>query len=117
MIKKFKEFLNESNNDYVVGDVVLIRYYLTGDMTPVKILSINGNKITVSHRDAAKQGITTYFVNAPDQTINKYEIVSRYVGVDTPVEPNFKTMNPTYAIPDNTGAKGDPYKSNDLNMQ
>ena len=77
IIKKFNSFINEryqkSINDYAVGDMVLIRYYLTGDITPVKIIEKKSNSyFIVSHKVEG-----SYLSNAPDHGIKVNDIISR----------------------------------------
>ncbi|MFW6226077.1 MAG: hypothetical protein ACOC3V_03890 [bacterium] len=93
-IFKYNEFLNESVglNDYAVGDTVLIRYYLTGDITPVKIISKKThNYFIVSHRVKG-----SFIPNAPNHGIRKNEIIGRTQGVGDPVDTTDRFMeNPT----------------------
>ena len=72
----FKLF--ESYNDYNVGDIVLIRYSLTGDITQVKIIKKYGkNNFLVSF-----QTEDSFFVNAKDQEVNIKEIIGPYRELD-----------------------------------
>ena len=103
-------------NDYMIGDIVLIKYHLTGDITPVRINKIYGQKISVSHQDVAKAGFDTNYRCAPDEVISRWEIIDRFYGIDEPAEPTVKTINPRFNIPDNTGARGNQHTSNDLDL-
>ena len=54
-ILKYDQFLNEkyrrTESDYAVGDIVMIRYYLTGDVCPVEIIEKSSNNyFIVSHK-------------------------------------------------------------------
>lgn len=78
IIKNFNKFINEkyqkSVNDYAVGDSVLIRYSLTGDVTPVKIVDKKSNSyFIVSHKVEG-----SYLYNAPNHGIKLSEIIGRY---------------------------------------
>jgi len=67
-------------NQYAVGDLVMIRYHQTGDLTPVKIEKIESkNRYYVSHNVEG-----SLFRNAPDQSINVGDIVGMYKSNSAP---------------------------------
>ena len=73
----FKLF--ESYNDYSVGDIVLIRYELTGDITPVRITKKYGkNNFLVSFKTD-----DSFFINAKDAEINIKQIIGPYRQLDS----------------------------------
>ena len=77
----FKEFVNEKYQntvkDYAVGDLVLIRYELTGDPTPVKIIEKKSHSYyIVSHKVEG-----SFLYNAPDHGVQVDSIIGRYQGV------------------------------------
>jgi hypothetical protein len=117
-IHNFEEFLFErykaAGNDYAVGDIVLIRYFLTGDPTPVKIINKKSkNYFIVSHKVE-----NSPFYNAPDHGIHANEIISRYSGVGDPVDATQRyIMNPNIR-PDTSGIMpGWNSWNNDINTQ
>jgi hypothetical protein len=58
----FNSYIKENYTDYKVGDIVLIRYWLTGDITPVKIIEQKTkNYFIVSHKIEY-----SHVFNAPD---------------------------------------------------
>jgi len=90
----FKSFVNENNStDYKVGDTVLIRYWLTGDITPVKLIEKPAkNYFIVSHKI-----LNQPLFNAPDHGVKKSDILGRYTGelVEPPFDPDkISTQNP-----------------------
>jgi hypothetical protein len=96
----FEEFINEShNNTYSIGDVVLIRYYLTGDITPVKIIDKKSkNYFIVSHR--VKDG---HLYNAPDHGIKSNSIIGLYKSVGEPVDNTQRYTQDPAIRPDTSG--------------
>ena len=80
----YNDFLNEkrkTENDYAVGDIVMIRYYLTGDLCPVKIIEKKTkNYFIVSHKVK-----DSFIYNAPDHGVKESEIIGRYKGVGDPI--------------------------------
>jgi hypothetical protein len=116
-VLNYNDFLNEkyrkTENDYAVGDIVIIRYYLTGDLVPAKIISKKThNYFIVSHKVE-----NSPLFNASDHGIKLDEIIGRYKGVDDPVNTtDRKTMNPSIS-PSNGGIipGGDSW-SNDISF-
>ena len=96
----FESFINENYTTYKVGDTVKIRYWLTGDITPVKLIDKpSKNFFIASHKIE-----NTPLFNAPDQGIKKSQILGKYKGL---VEPDFdenkiSTQNPNIR-PDTSG--------------
>ena len=92
-ILNYDDFLNEKkhDNDYAVGDIVMIRYYLTGDLCPVKIESKKTkNYFIVSHKVK-----DSHLYNAPDHGVKGSEIIGRYKGVGDPINTTDRgTENP-----------------------
>lgn len=89
---KFKSYINENYDEYSVGDIVLIRYWLTGDITPVKIIEKQTkNYFIVSHKIE-----NTPLSNAPDHGIKKSEILGKSKSVEEPPfdENKISTQNP-----------------------
>lgn len=98
-IYKFDEYLNEKVNDYAVGDIVLIRYYFTGDITPVKIIDKEShNYFIVSHKVKG-----SFIPNAPDHGIRKSEIIGRTQSVGDPVDTTDRYMEKPTIQPDTSG--------------
>lgn len=97
MIKKFNDYILESirskyTNDYKEGDIVFINYWLTGDMTPVKLKEKKGGGFIVSHKVK-----NSNFFNAPDHFIKTKDIVGRYQGIDSaPNSVERRLDNPTF---------------------
>lgn len=96
----FNDFINEkyqkSINDYAVGDIVLIRYYLTGDITPVKIVEKKSNSyFIVSHKVEG-----SFLSNAPNHGIKSSDIISKSAADEIPDQKD--TMNPRVK-PDTSG--------------
>ena len=65
----FKEFVNEKYQntvkDYAVGDLVLIRYFLTGDVCPVRIIEKKSHSYyIVTHKVDG-----SFLTNAPDHGV------------------------------------------------
>lgn len=90
-IPTFNNFLNEGINDYQVGDLVLIRYNRTGDITPVKIIEKKTHGyFIVSHKVKG-----SFLYNSPDHGVKVGDIVGRYRGVSE-LETTPKNMNPNY---------------------
>ena len=100
MITKFKDYITEkyqNTESYLVGDKVFIRYHVTGDVTPVKIVKkLTKNNIIVSHKVD-----NSFLYNAPDHEISLQDIVGRYSGTDDEVGLN-PTVNPNIR-PDTSG--------------
>ena len=92
-VLNYDDFLNErkTENDYAVGDIVMIRYYLTGDLTPVKIINKKSkNFFIVSHKVK-----DSHLYNAPDHGVKLSEIIGRYKGVGDPINTTDRdTENP-----------------------
>jgi len=88
---KFNSFIKESSDNYTIGDIVLIRYWLTGDITPVKIIEEKTkNYFIVSHKVEYSE-----LFNAPNHGIKKSEILGLYKGIEDPFNPeNRTTENP-----------------------
>ena len=82
-IKKVEDDIShnhEVGNIYSVGDVVMIRYWETGDMTPVKIINIESkNSYTVDYNIEG-----SLFRNAPEASIKGTDIVGMYRSNDSP---------------------------------
>jgi hypothetical protein len=70
----------EKGNTYAVGDVVMIRYWQTGDLTPVKIIKIKSKNSYVV--DFSIEG--SLFRNAPETSIKSTDIVGMYRSNDSP---------------------------------
>jgi len=93
MITKFIEYITEkyqNTKSYSVGDKVFIRYDITGDIVPVKIVKkLSINNFIVSHNIEG-----SHLFNAPNHAITLQDIVGGYTGVsdDTGLDP---TVNPT----------------------
>ena len=67
-------------NSYAVGDIVLIRYWETGDLTPVKITKIlSKNSYYITHNIEG-----SLFRNAPDTTVKSTNIIGMYRSNATP---------------------------------
>lgn len=98
-MKKFEQFVNETNNDYSVGDIVMIRYWLTGDVTPVKIIEkITKNNFIVSHKVE-----NSSLFNAPNQQIKKTQIIGIHKGVGDPVDSTARYVENPNIRPDTSG--------------
>lgn len=84
--------LYESYSDYNPGDIVMIRYKLTGDITPVKIIKrYSKNSFLVSHKTE-----DSYFINAKDESINIKDIIGPYRQLDNFGDATVSvTQNPT----------------------
>jgi len=92
-ILKFDNFVNEryekTVKDYAVGDLVFIRYNLTGDVTPVKIIEKKSHSYyIVSHKIEG-----SHLYNAPDHGVKVDEIIGRYQSV-ADIQGDDKTQNP-----------------------
>jgi hypothetical protein len=91
-ILDFSNFINEKYNkdlEFSVGDIVLIRYWLTGDIVPVKIIEKKTHSyFIVSHKVEGSN-----LVNVKDHGIKKNSILGMYKGISEPVDPQ-ETMNP-----------------------
>ena len=115
-MKRFNEFINEvkeeGTNDYMVGDIVMIRYWLTGDISPVKITKkITKNNFVVSHRVE-----NSSLFNAPDQEIKKSQIIGTYKGVGEPVDATARYVENPNIRPDTSGLipGANSWPSNDI---
>jgi hypothetical protein len=103
----FKEFLNENYNEYAVGDTVLIRYWLSGDISPVKILEKpTKNYYVVTHK---VEGSNLF--NAPDHGIKPSDILGMYKGINEPLDSTKRyaenpTINPNIRPGNNYDAMG-----------
>ncbi len=114
---KYEEFLNEKYkkdfNDYSVGDIVMIRYSMTGDLCPVKIIGKKThNYYLVSHKVEG-----SHLMNAPDHGIKISEIIGRTEGVGDPINTTDRRTENPYMQPDTSGLipGGDSW-SNDLSF-
>lgn len=98
-VYKFDEYIKESKTTYNEGDIVLIVYWLTGDLTPVKILSKKTkNSFIVSHKIE-----DSHLYNAPDHQVKGTDIVGLYKAVSEPVDNTQQyTQNPAIR-PDTSG--------------
>jgi len=77
-LKTFKLF---EGKNYAPEDIVTIRYWLTGDIIPVKIKKvINNNQYLVSFKTENNP-----LQNAPDLIIKKGEIIGNYALTNDPV--------------------------------
>lgn len=76
-LKPYKLF---ESKDYAPEDVVTIRYWLTGDIVPVKIKKKINNQYLVSFNVE-----TNPLKNAPDILIKKGEIIGDYALTNDPV--------------------------------
>ena len=92
-VLNYDDFLNEKRTecDYAVGDIVMIRYYLTGDVTPVEITAKKTkNYFIVSYK---VKDSTLY--NAPDHGVKATQIIGRFTSVADPIDTtDRKTENP-----------------------
>lgn len=111
----YNDFLNEkrkNENDYAVGDIVMIRYYLTGDLCPVEIIEkVTKNYFIVSHKVQ-----DSFLYNAPNHGVKIGEILGRYKGVGDPINTTDRTVNNPRLQPDVSGmvAGWDSRPSNDI---
>ena len=112
-MKSFKEFVKESKtNDYMIGDIVMIRYWLTGDITPVKLIEkITQNNFIASHKVEYSE-----LFNAPDQEIKKSQIIWLYKGVGEPVDSTSRYVENPNIRPDTSGIipGANSWPSNDI---
>ena len=112
-MKKFNEFVKESKgNDYMVGDIVMIRYWLTGDISPVKITE----KITQNNFIVSFKVENSELFNAPDQEIKKSQIIGLYKGVGEPVDSTSRYVENPNIRPDTSGLipGANSWPSNDI---
>jgi len=96
----------------MVGDIVMIRYWLTGDITPVKIKEkITKNNFIVSHKVEDSQ-----LFNAPDQEIKKTQIIGVVRGVGQPVDATARYVENPNIRPDTSGLipGANSWTSNDI---
>lgn len=98
-MKRFNEFIKENYTNYGVGDIVMIRYWLTGDLCPVKLVTkITNNVFIASHKVKDSE-----LSNAPDQEVKKSSIISMHTAVSEPVDSTQRYLeNPTIR-PDTSG--------------
>lgn len=115
-MKKFNEFVNEAKeigtNDLMVGDVVKIRYWMTGDITPVKIISKpTKNNFIVTHKVQDSE-----LFHAPDQEIKKSQIIGVVQGVGDPVDSTARYVENPNIRPDTSGIipGANSWPSNDI---
>jgi hypothetical protein len=112
-LKTFREFVKESKvNDYQVGDIVMIRYWLTGDITPVKLIEkITNNNFIASHKVENSE-----LFNAPDQEIKVSQIIGLYKGVGEPVDSTSRYVENPNIRPDTSGIipGANSWPSNDI---
>ena len=99
----FTDFLNEKYRrtecDYAVGDTVMIRYFLTGDLSPVKIIAKKSkNYFIVSHKVKDSN-----LYNAPDHGVRGNEIIGRIEGVAEPINTTNRTMENPVIQPNVSG--------------
>jgi hypothetical protein len=112
---KFNEYLNEKSKytkEYSVDDLVYINYWLTGDMTPVKIIEKKGNNyFIVSHKVE-----NSHFYNAPNQGIKKDEIIGMYQGIGEISGSLDRRLDNPNTKPDTSGIipGWNSYNSNDI---
>lgn len=68
------EFLLEFKSfKYKEGDIVLVHYWYTYDVTPVKILEKVGNKFKITHNVEDSK-----IFNAPDELIKSSDIIDYF---------------------------------------
>ena len=112
-MKNYKNFVKESKtNDYMVGDIVMIRYWLTGDICPVKLITkITKNNFIASHKVQDSQ-----LFNAPDQEIKKSQIIGLHTGVGEPVDATSRYVENPNIRPDTSGLipGANSWPSNDI---
>jgi hypothetical protein len=83
----------------MVGDIVYIRYWLTGDITPVKIVEKpSKNVFIVSHKVEKSQ-----LFNAPNHSIKKGEILGLEKSVGEPVNSTERYVENPNIRPDTSG--------------
>lgn len=66
-------FLLESKNHYKLGDIILIEYWYSDFITPVKVIGIVGKRYKVSHKIDESE-----IFNAPDEIIKTKDIIDKY---------------------------------------
>jgi len=115
-LKRFEEYVNETKemgiNDVMVGDIVMIRYWLTGDITPVKITKkITKNNFIVSHKVENSE-----LFHAPDQEIKRTQIIGTIKGVGEPVDATARYVENPNIRPDTSGLipGANSWPSNDI---
>lgn len=99
-MKDFNTFiLKEGRIDYREGDSVMIRYWLTGDIVPVKIVKKKAkNFYIVSHKLE-----DSHLHNAPDHGVRGSEILGLYKGVGDPVNSTERYLENPNIRPDTSG--------------
>jgi hypothetical protein len=101
-VLKYSDFLNEkrkTENDYAVGDIVMIRYYLTGDLCPVEIIA----KKTKHYFIVSHKVKDSFLYNAPDHGVKESEIIGRYKGVGDPINSTERAAENPRIQPDVSG--------------
>jgi hypothetical protein len=110
---QFKIF--ESYSDYNQGDIVLIRYKITGEITPVKIIkkySKNSYLISYNTEDSL-------YHNAKDEAVNISQIIGPYQQLDISGDNTRRvTQNPAInpKVDNIIAVSNDKTISNDLAM-
>jgi len=96
----FKSYINENYDDYSVGDIVLIRYWLTGDVVPVKLIEkVTKNYFMVSHKIEG-----SLLFNAPDHGVKKSNILGKTRSVEEPpFDPNKVSLQNPNTRPNTSG--------------
>ena len=96
----------------MVGDIVMIRYWLTGDISPVKIIE----KITQNNFIVSFKVENSSLVNAPDQEIKKSQIIGLQKGVGEPVDSTSRYVENPNIRPDTSGIipGANSWPSNDI---
>lgn len=109
----FKSFVNENYTEYKIGDHVLIRYWLTGDIVPVKIINKKGNNyFIISH----KVGYSPVF-NGGEYGIKKSQILGMSKDQEDPFDPTRKVTDNPRLRPDTSGViPGNEPFSNDISI-
>lgn len=98
----FEQYINESyksGNDYAVGDEVFIRYDLTGDIVPVKIIK----KKTHNYFIVSFKVKNSHVFNAPDMGIKKEQIIGRYKENGEPIDTTDRYAENPNIRPDTSG--------------
>jgi hypothetical protein len=74
-ILNFSEYfkLNEAQNIYKIGDIVLIEYWYNDMITPVKITNVNRGKYEITHNITESK-----IFNAPNEIISTKDIIDFY---------------------------------------
>ncbi len=112
-MKNFKEFIQESKvNSYGVGDIVMIRYWATGDVTPVKLI----DKITQNNYIGSHKVQNSSLFGAPDEEVKVSDIIGLYQGVGDPVDSTARYVENPNIRPDTSGLipGANSWPSNDI---